>query len=93
MSDKNSFGQPKTFFSKKGSQSDKIKPFDGNNIWHDDSEVVEELNRLFKKSLSTLNINGNFKYHRHYRKSYKYKFHSSILLINYKIVNEEKYFF
>ena len=92
----------KPFFSNKGSDPGNIKLVEGDESLQDDSEVVEELNNIFKEAVSTLDVNRN---------SYitnpdsvnisdpiekaisKYKFYPSILLINDKIVNQDKIFF
>ena len=92
----------KPFFSNKGSDQGNIRLVEGDESLQDDSEVVEELNNIFKEAVSTLDVNRN---------SYitnpdsvnisdpiekaisKYKFYPSILLINDKIVNQDKIFF
>ena len=100
MSDNKLFWKTvKPFFSNKGSDQGNIKLLEGDESLQDDSEVVEELNNIFKEAVSTLDVNRN---------SYitnpdsinisdpiekaisKYKFHPSILLINGKIVHQDK---
>ena len=103
MSDNKLFWKTvKPFFSNKRSHRGNIKLSEGDKLLQDDSEVAEELNKFFKKAVSTLDVNEN---------SYiinpdsinisdtiekvtsKYKFDPSILLINDKIVSREKFSF
>ena len=90
------------FFTNKGSHRGNIKLVEGDKLLQDDSEVAEELNNLFKEVASTLDVNGNY-----YiinsdsinisdpigKALSKYKFHPSILLINNKSVNQDKFSF
>ena len=92
----------KPFFSNNGSHQGNIKLVEGEKLLQDDSEVAEELNNSFKEAVSTLDINENS-----YiinpdsinisnpieKATSKYKFHSIILLITDKIVNEDKFSF
>ena len=74
----------------------------GNNLLQDDSEVAEETNNFFKEDVPTLDVNENsfiinpnsiiISYPTEKAIS-KYKFHPSILLINDKIVNQNKFSF
>ena len=89
----------KPFFSNKESHRGNIKLVEGNKLLQDDSEVAEELSNSFKESVSTLDINENS-----YiinpdpinisdpigKAISKYKFYPSILLINDKIVTQDK---
>ena len=92
----------KPFFSKNGSHRGNIKLVEGDKLLQDDSEVAEELNNFFKEAVSTLNVNENsciinpdsINISDPIEKAItKYKFHSSILLINNKIVNQDKFSF
>ena len=89
----------KPFFSNKESHRGNIKLVEGNKLQQDDSEVAEELSNSFKEAVSTLDINENS-----YiinpdpinisdpigKAISKYKFYPSILLINDKIVTQDK---
>ena len=98
----NYFGKSNLFFYNKGSHRGNIKLVEGAKLQQDDNEVVEELNNFFREAVSTLDINENS-----YiinldsinisdpieKGKSRYKFHPSILLINDKIVNQDKFFF
>ena len=101
MSDNKLFWKTvKPFFSNNGSHQGNIKLVEGDKLLQDDSEVAEELNNFFKEAGSTLDINENS-----YiinpdsinisnpieKATSKYKFHSIILLITDKIVNQDKF--
>ena len=103
MSDNKLFWKTvKPFFSNGGSHRGNIKLVEGDKLLQDDSEVAEELNNFFKEAVSTLDVNENS-----YiinpdpinisdpidKAISKYKFHPSILLINDKIVNQDKFSF
>ena len=92
----------KPFFSNNGSHRGNIKLVEGDKLLQDDSEVAEELNNFFKEAVSTLDVNGNYYIINPHsinisdpieKAISKYKFHPSILLINDKIVNQEKFSF
>ena len=92
----------KPFFSNNGSHRGNIKLAEGDKLLQDDSEVAEELNNFFKEAVSTLDVNENsyiinpdsINISDLIEKAIsKYKFHPSILLINDKIVNEDKFSF
>ena len=74
----------------------------GNNLLQDDSEIAEETNNFFKEAVPTLDVNENsFTINPNSiiisdpieKAISKYKFHPSILLINDKIVNQNKFSF
>ena len=89
-------------FTNKGSHQGNIKLFEGDELLQGDSEIAEELNNFIKEAVSTLDVNENS-----YvtnpdsinisdpidKAISKYKFHPSILLINDKIVNQDKFSF
>ena len=92
----------KPFFSNNGSHRGNIKLVEGDKLLQDDSEVAEELNNFFKEAVSTLDVNENsyiinpdsINISDPIEKAIsKYKFHPSILLINDKIVNQNKFSF
>ena len=92
----------KPFFSNNGSHQGNIKLVEGDKLLQDDSEVAEELNNFFKEAVSILNVNENsciinpdsINISDPIEKAItKYKFHPSILLINNKIVNQDKFSF
>ena len=92
----------KSFFSNNGSHRGNIKLVEGDKLLQDDSEVAEELNNFFKEAVSTLDVNENsyiinpdsINISDPIEKAIsKYKFHPSILLINDKIVNQDKFSF
>ena len=92
----------KPFFSNNGSHRGNIKLVEGDKLLQDDSEVAEELNNFFKEAVSTVDVNENS-----YiinpdsinisdpivKAIREYKFHPSILLINERIVNQDKFSF
>ena len=87
----------KPFFSNNGSHRGNIKLVEGDKLLQDDTEVAEELNSFFKEAISTLDVNKNsyiINRDSNIEKAIsKYKFHPSILLISYKIVNQDKFSF
>ena len=92
----------KLFFSNNGSHRGNIKLVEGDKLLQDDSEVAEELNTFFKEAVSTLDVNENsyiintdsINISEPIEKAIsKYKFHPSILLVNDKIVNQDKFSF
>ena len=103
MSDNKLFWKTvKPFFSNNGSHRGNIKLVEGDKLLQDDSEVAEELNNFFKEAVSTLDVNENsyiinpdsINISDPIEKAIsKYKFHPSILLINDKIVNQDKFSF
>ena len=103
MSDNTLFWKTaKPFFSNNGSHRGNIKLAEGDKLLQDDSEVTEELNNFFKEAVSTLDVNKNsyiidpdfINISDPIEKAIsKYKFHPSILLINDKIVNQDKFSF
>ena len=91
----------KPFFSYNGSHQGNIKLVEGDELLQDDSEVSRELN-FFREAVSTLDVNENsyiinsnsINISDHIERAIsKYKFHPSILLINDKIVNQDKFSF
>ena len=79
-----------------------IKLVEGDKLLHEDTEVAKELNNFFKEAASTLDVNENsyiinpdsINISDPIEKAIsKYKFHPSILLINDKIVNQDKFSF
>ena len=103
MSDNKLFWKTvKPFFSNKGSHRGNIKLVEGNKLLQDNSEVAEELNKFFKEAFSTLDVNENsYIINPDYinisgpieKATSKYKFHPTILLVNDKIVNQDKFSF
>ena len=103
MSDNKFFWKTvKPFFSNNGSHRSNIKLVEGDKLLQDDSKVAEELNNFFKEAISTLDVNENsfiinpdsINISDPIEKAIsKYKFHPSILLINDKIVNQDKFSF
>ena len=103
MSDNKLFWKTaKPFFSHKGSHRVNTKLFEGDKLLQDDSEVAEELSIFSEEAVSTLDINENShiincdskNISDHIVKAIrKYKFYPSILLINDKIVNQDKFSF
>ena len=92
----------KPFFSNNGSHRGNVKLVEGDKLLQDDSEVAEELNNFFKEAVSNLDVNENSciinpdstNISDPIEKAIsKYKFHPSILLINDKIVNQDKFSF
>ena len=92
----------KPFFFNRGSHRGNIKLIERDKLLQDDGEVAEELNNFFKETVSTLDINENsyilnpdsINISDSIEKAInKYKFHPSILLINDKIVNQDKFSF
>ena len=92
----------KPLFSNKGSDRGNIKLVEGDKLLQDDTEVTEELNNFFKEAVSTLDVNENsyiinpdsINISDLIEKAIsKYKFHPSILPINDKIVNQDKFSF
>ena len=90
----------KPFFSNKGNHRGNIKLVEGDKLLQDDSEVTEELNSFFKEAVSTLDANEDSYIINPDSRSIsdpiekaisKYKFHPSSLLINDKIVNQDKF--
>ena len=101
MSDNKLFWKTvKPFFFNKGSHRGNIKLVEGDKLLQDGSEVAEELNNFLKEAVSTLDVSENFYIispdsvyiSDPFEKALsKYKFHPSILVINDKIVNQDKF--
>ena len=103
MSDNKLFWKKvKSFFSNNGSHRGNIKLVEGDKLPQDDSEVAEELNNFFMEAVSTLDVNENsyiinsdsINISDAIEKAIsKYEFHTSISLINDKIVHQDKFSF
>ena len=88
--------------SNRKSHRGNIELDEGNKLLQHDSEVVKELNNFFKDAVPFLYINENsniinpdsINITDHIEKGMsKYKFHPSNLIVNDKIVNQEKFSF
>ena len=102
MSDNELFWEiVKTFFSNKGNYRSNIKLVEGNKLLQDNSEAAEELNKFFEEGVSTLDINessyiinpGSIISEPVEKSMSKYTFYPSFLLINDKMVNQDKFSF
>ena len=91
----------KPFFYNKGNYGSQIKLVEKHEVLQGNDLIVKELNKFFKNSVSTLNIKENkFITNRssggitgHIDKAiYKYKFHSTILLIRKHLINHDVFF-
>ena len=91
----------KPFFYNKGNYGSQIKLVEKDEVLQGNDLIVKELNKFFKNSVSTLNIKENkFITNRssggitgHIDKAiYKYKFHSTILLIRKHLINHDVFF-
>ena len=101
MSDNKLFWKTvKPFFPHNGSHQGNKKLAESNKLLQDDREIAEELNNFFEEAASTLDVNENsyiinpdsINISELTEKAIsKYKFHPSILLINDKIVNQDKF--
>ena len=92
----------KPFFSNKGSSGSNIKLVEKDEILQDDKKIAEELNTFFKNAVSTLDINENSSIINQNFQNFDdpvdraiemYKYHPSIILINQKIGNQNKFSF
>ena len=92
----------KPFFSNKESSGSNIKLVEKDEILQDDKKIAEELNNFFKNAVSTIDINENSSIiNQNFddpnfddpvdRAIEIYKYHPSIILINQKIGNQNKF--
>ena len=92
----------KPFFSNKGSSGSNIKLVEKDEILQDDQKIAEELNTFFKNAVSILDINEKSSVINQNFLNFDdpvdgamemYKYHPSIILINQKIGNQNKFLF
>ena len=92
----------KPFFSNKESSGSNTKLVEKDEILQVDKKIAEELNNFFKNTASTLDINGNSSIINQSFQNFDdpidraiemYKYHPSIILINQKIGNQNKFSF
>ena len=92
----------KPFFSNKGSSGSNIKLVEKDEILQDHTKIAEELNTFLKNAVSTLDTNENANiinqnFHNFDdpvdRAKEMYKYHPSIILINQKTGNQNKFSF
>ena len=90
------------FLLYKGSSGSNIKLVEKDEILQDDKKIAEELNTFFKNAVSTLDINENSSIINQNFQNFDdsadraiemCKYHPSIILINQKIRNQNKFSF